>query len=80
IGEVRGRGMMLAIELVSDRRSKTPAAKETADIFERTRENGLVVSKSGANRNILRMVPPMCLSREDVAAIASAMEACFKGY
>ena len=80
VGEVRGRGLMLAIELVTDRKSKTPATKETADIFEKTRENGLVVSKSGANRNILRMVPPMCLSADDVAAVGEAMEACFKGY
>jgi alanine-glyoxylate transaminase/(R)-3-amino-2-methylpropionate-pyruvate transaminase len=80
VGEVRGRGMMLAIELVTDRKSKSPATKETAEIFERTRENGLVVSKSGANRNILRLVPPMCLSKDDMPAIAEAMEASFKGY
>jgi alanine-glyoxylate transaminase/(R)-3-amino-2-methylpropionate-pyruvate transaminase len=49
VGEVRGRGLMLAIELVADRRSKAPATKETGDIFERTREEGLVVSKSGAS-------------------------------
>lgn len=80
IGEVRGRGLMLAIELVEDRKTKTPASNITADIFERTRENGLVVSKSGANRNILRMVPPMCLSVDDVDEIAERFEACFKGY
>jgi alanine-glyoxylate transaminase/(R)-3-amino-2-methylpropionate-pyruvate transaminase len=80
VGEVRGRGLMLAIELVTDRRSKTPAAKETADIFERTREQGLVVSKSGAHKNILRMVPPMCLTLADVDAVADALDRCFAGY
>jgi len=40
VGEVRGRGLMLAIELVTDRKSKRPAAKEAAEIFERTREHG----------------------------------------
>ena len=80
VGEVRGRGMMLAIELVTDRQSKTPASKETAEIFERTREFGLVVSKSGANRNILRMVPPMCLNASDVDVVADALDDCFKGY
>jgi alanine-glyoxylate transaminase / (R)-3-amino-2-methylpropionate-pyruvate transaminase len=80
IGEVRGRGLMLAIELVSDRRTKTPATREAADIFERTREQGLVVSKSGACRNILRMVPPMCLAMNDVEAIAGALEAVFRNY
>ena len=79
VGEVRGRGLMQAIELVEDRKSKAPATKLTAEIFERTREHGLVVSKSGASRNILRMVPPMCLSSADVPAIAEALEQCFKG-
>jgi alanine-glyoxylate transaminase/(R)-3-amino-2-methylpropionate-pyruvate transaminase len=77
IGEVRGRGLMQAIELVEDRRSKTPATALTARVFERTREMGLVVSKSGANRNILRMVPPMCLSEADLPAIEAALERCF---
>lgn len=80
IGDVRGRGLMLAIELVEDRKSKRPAAKATADIFERTREHGLVVSKSGAYRNILRMVPPLCLSVADVDEIAEKLERCFEGY
>ena len=80
VGEVRGRGLMMAIELVSDRKSKTPAAKETAAIFERTRDNGLVMSKSGANRNILRMVPPMCIQEGDVAEVEAALEKSFAGY
>jgi len=80
VGEVRGRGLMLAIELVTDRRTRAPATDAAADIFERTREHGLVVSKSGANRNILRMVPPMCLGMADVAAVAGAMDRCFQGY
>ena len=80
VGDVRGRGLMLAIELVKDRKSKAPATEITADIFEKTREHGLVISKSGANRNMLRMVPPMCLSDGDVDAVAEALEKCFKGY
>jgi alanine-glyoxylate transaminase / (R)-3-amino-2-methylpropionate-pyruvate transaminase len=80
IGEVRAHGLMLAVELVSDRKSKTPATSETAEIFERTRENGIVVSKSGANRNILRMVPPMCIQMEDVAWVEAALDRSFAGY
>ena len=80
IGAVRGRGLMLAMELVKDRKTKAPAPELTADIFERTREHGLVVSKSGAERNMLRMVPPLCLSESDVDAVADALEQCFRGY
>jgi len=80
VGDVRSHGLMLAIELVKDRRSKEPAAAETADIFEKTRDNGLVMSKSGVNRNILRMVPPMCIQESDVAQVEDALERCFAGY
>jgi alanine-glyoxylate transaminase/(R)-3-amino-2-methylpropionate-pyruvate transaminase len=80
IGEVRSRGLMLAIELVTDRKSKTPAAAATADIFEKTREHGLVMSKSGADRNILRMVPPMCIQENDVTQVEHALERVFSGY
>ena len=80
IGEVRGRGLMQAIELVSDRTTKAPATAETAEIFERTREHGLIVSKSGAHKNILRMVPPMCLRMDDVAVVKQALARCFEGF
>lgn len=77
IGDVRGQGFMLAMELVQDRRSKEPAPDVTAAIFEATRRNGLVLSKSGNHRNILRIVPPLCLSMEDVAPVAEAMRKSF---
>ena len=80
VGDVRGRGMMQAIELVRDRRSKAPATEETAEIFERTREHGLIVSKSGAHKNILRMVPPMCLQLADVALVEQALQRSLEGY
>jgi len=80
IGDVRGHGLMLALELVTDRKSKTPATKETAEIFEKTRENGLVVSKSGTDRNILRMVPPMCIQEADVDVMEDALERSLVGH
>jgi alanine-glyoxylate transaminase / (R)-3-amino-2-methylpropionate-pyruvate transaminase len=80
VGNVRGRGLMMAIELVKDRKSKAPAPDATADIFEKTRDNGLVMSKSGANRNILRMVPPMCIQDSDVQQVEDALDRSFAGY
>lgn len=80
IGDVRGRGLMLAMELVKDRKTREPATEAAAEIFERTRHNGLVVSKSGASRNILRMVPPLCLSEGDLPAIADALARSLAGY
>jgi alanine-glyoxylate transaminase / (R)-3-amino-2-methylpropionate-pyruvate transaminase len=80
VGDVRGHGMMMAIELVTDRKTKAPASEATAAIFERTRDNGLVMSKSGANRNILRMVPPLCVQEDDVGAVEDALERSFAGF
>ncbi len=77
IGDVRGRGLMLAIELVQDRHKKIPATAETARVFELSREEGLVLSKSGPYRSVLRMVPPLCLSEDDVGFFANAIENCF---
>lgn len=77
IGDVRGRGLMMAIELVEDRASKTPATDATAKVFEASRRHGLVLSKSGPHRSVLRMVPPLCLAMEDVPQISDAMEASF---
>jgi alanine-glyoxylate transaminase/(R)-3-amino-2-methylpropionate-pyruvate transaminase len=77
VGDVRGRGLMLAIELVKDRKSKAPATEETARVFEASRRHGLVLSKSGPHRSVLRMVPPLCLSSADVPAIGESMQACF---
>ena len=77
IGDVRGRGLMLAIELVRDRATKEPATEETAEVFEHLRAEGLVLSKSGPFRSVLRMVPPLCLNDDDVEFCASGMERAF---
>ena len=78
IGQVRGKGLMLAIELVKDRVSKEPDADATAKVFEAAREQGLILSKSGPHRSVLRFVPPLCLSMDDVEVIAHGLECAFK--
>jgi 4-aminobutyrate aminotransferase-like enzyme len=66
IGDVRGMGMMQALELVKDRQTKEPAPQETNQILERTRANGLLVGKGGMYGNVIRMAPPMNISKADV--------------
>ena len=78
IGDVRGTGFMQAIELVKDRETKEPAPDETAFVFERSRVHGIVVSKSGNFKNVLRMVPPLCLSMEDIEPVLSAFDQSFE--
>ena len=78
IGDVRGRGLMLAIELVKDRRTKEPDPETTVEVFEHCRAHGLILSKSGPHRSVLRMVPPLCLTLEDVEDVAEGLDAAFE--
>ena len=77
IGDVRGRGLMLAIEMVKDRKTKEPDPQTTAAVFEATRESGIILSKSGAHQSCLRMVPPMCLSMADVDQVHDGLDRAF---
>lgn len=66
IGDVRGRGLMLGIELVKDRAGKEPASAECAQVFERCKELGLLLGKGGLHGNTLRIKPPMCITEADM--------------
>ena len=66
IGDVRGMGMMQALELVRDRKTKEPAPIETAELMGCARANGLLIGKGGLHGNVIRLAPPMNISRSDV--------------
>ncbi len=66
IGDVRGAGLMLGIELVRNRQTKEPAKDETLALMEHAREMGALLGKGGLNGNVIRLKPPMCITREDV--------------
>jgi alanine-glyoxylate transaminase/(R)-3-amino-2-methylpropionate-pyruvate transaminase len=65
IGDVRGMGLMLGVELVRDRKTKEPAKKETLAVLEAAREMGVLVGKGGLDGNVIRIKPPMCITAED---------------
>ena len=75
IGDVRGRGLMLGFELVSDRRTRTPDPQRAADVLERCRDMGLLVGRGGFHGNVVRIKPPMCLSEADVDFILAVIDA-----
>lgn len=74
IGEVRGLGLMLGIELVRDRQTKVPADKETADVLELAKERGLLIGKGGLYGNVLRLKPPMCITVDDADFVVDCLD------
>lgn len=64
IGTVHGSGLYMGVELVRDRETLEPAVVETAAICERMRELGVIVQPTGDRQNVLKMKPPMCITRE----------------
>jgi alanine-glyoxylate transaminase/(R)-3-amino-2-methylpropionate-pyruvate transaminase len=74
VGDVRGMGLMLGVELVTDRRTKAPATEETQAVWERMRELGVLVGKGGLYGNVLRIKPPLCITAADVDFALGALE------
>ncbi len=78
VGDVRGLGPMLAMELVQDRESKVPAPALAASIVEKSREGGLILLKAGLYNNVVRMLAPLVIEESLVErafrALESAME------
>ena len=74
IGDVRGKGLMLGMELVRDRASKAPAKQETLDLMEALREMSILVGKGGLDSNVLRIKPPMCITAADVDYALEAID------
>ena len=74
IGDVRGRGLMRGVEFVKDRFTKEPAPDEASRVAEMNKDNGLIVGRGGVHGNILRINPPICVTKEDIRFIAEIME------
>ena len=74
IGDVRGMGLMLGVELVRDRKTKEPAKKEALAVLEAAREMGVLVGKGGLDGNVLRIKPPMCITAEDADFTLDVLE------
>ena len=74
IGDVRGLGLMLGVELVTDRETKEPAKAQAAQVMERMKHLGVIVGKGGLYGNTLRIKPPMCLTKDDADYLTAALD------
>lgn len=66
IGDIRGAGLFLGVELVTDRKNKTPASNDAMRLVNDLRENGVLISTSGPRGNVLKIRPPLVFSMENV--------------
>jgi alanine-glyoxylate transaminase / (R)-3-amino-2-methylpropionate-pyruvate transaminase len=74
IGDVRGKGLLLGVELVKDRDAKEPAKAECAEVLEKARDNGLLLGKGGLWGQTIRIAPPMCITEADVSFMLDVLD------
>jgi alanine-glyoxylate transaminase / (R)-3-amino-2-methylpropionate-pyruvate transaminase len=77
IGDVRGKGLMLGIELVKDRVTKEPAKEECAQVVELCKDMGLLLGKGGLWGQTIRFSPPMCVNRQDADFLLEVLDQAF---
>jgi len=73
IGDVRGSGLMIGLDLVKDQKTKAPAEQEAGRVSEYAKDNGVIIGKGGAMGNVLRINPPLCLQKEDVDYVVDVL-------
>jgi 4-aminobutyrate aminotransferase len=77
VGEVRGKGLMVGVELVKDKESKAPSADAAAVVMESCKEQGMLIGKGGLYGNVLRLSPPLIISEEDAQRAVETLEVAF---
>lgn len=77
IGDVRGRGLLLGMELVEDRASKEHATEKTALFMDKCKDKGVLVGKGGLLGNVIRLAPPLTISAEQVDELLEVFDRCF---
>jgi 4-aminobutyrate aminotransferase-like enzyme len=79
IGDVRGSGLFLGVELVRDRTTLEPATEEASAIVNRMRELGILVGTDGPHHNVIKIRGPMPLSITDADCVVAGMDRALAG-
>jgi 4-aminobutyrate aminotransferase-like enzyme len=73
VGDVRGSGLFIGVELVRSRDTLEPATTEASDVVNRLRDEGILIGTDGPHHNVLKIRPPMPFAIEDADVVASAV-------
>ena len=73
VGDVRGSGLLTAVELVRDRDTLAPATTEASDVVNRLRDEGILIGTDGPHHNVLEIRPPMPFTTEDADVLAATL-------
>lgn len=74
IGDVRGLGLFLGVELVRDRETLEPATTEASRVVNRLRERGILAGTDGPHHNVIKLRPPLCFTREDAERVVAVLD------
>lgn len=74
VGDIRGRGLFVGVELVKDRAKRTPATAEAQEVIYKLKEQRILLSADGPHRNVLKFKPPMCFSKEDAELAVNSID------
>jgi alanine-glyoxylate transaminase/(R)-3-amino-2-methylpropionate-pyruvate transaminase len=77
IGDIRGKGLLLGLELVKDRTTKVPASAECVQMLENARDLGLLIGKGGLWGQTIRFAPPMCITQADADFALAVFDEAF---
>ena len=73
VGDVRGLGLFLGIDLVTDRETRAPAARQASHVVNRLREEGILAGTDGPYHNVIKLRPPLCFTAADAGRFTSAL-------
>jgi 4-aminobutyrate aminotransferase-like enzyme len=74
IGDVRGPGLFQGFELVADPEKRSPAAAQASYLANRMREHAILMSTDGPDYNVLKIKPPMCITRSNIDFLISSLD------
>jgi 4-aminobutyrate aminotransferase-like enzyme len=73
VGDVRGRGLFIGVELVDDEKNRTPAARQASVVVNRMKEKGVLLSTDGPDHNVIKIKPPLTFGRSDADLLLSRL-------